>query len=305
MRKITKLITLALCTAMTVSAFSGCGCKKNTIAGIGKSHLVLNGDKIYPIQSETVLDYWMTTGYSPDYENFGDTPLAKQVEKATGVKINYMHPQGGSEQFQIMLASYDLPDIVEHDWRTYPGGPAQAVEDGYIYDLTDIFAHWAPAITKVFKEHPEWGKEAKTEDGKYFAFPFIKGDDRLNSGAGNFMRKDWLDDAGLEVPETIDEWYKALKVFKKNGADRALTGTQTKVPFMGAYGLAETFFINKGKVKFAPYEPAYKDFLKTFAKWYAEGLIDPDIAINDTKTVGTSCTYHGISFAIAAFHLMR
>ena len=38
------------------------------------------------------------------------------------------------------------------------------------------------------------------------------------------IRKDWLDDLGLEVPETIDEWYTALKAFKEEkGATAPLT----------------------------------------------------------------------------------
>jgi len=287
MKKLTKLITLALCVAMIISAFAGCGGKESAIGGMEKSDLVLNGDKIYPIQSDTVLDYWFITGLAPDVENFGDTPLAAEIERLTGVKINYMHAQsgGGKEQFQIMLASDDLPDIVEHDWKTYPGGPAQAITDEYIYDLTDIIPEWAPALTKIFKEHPEWERQSKTEDGKYFAYPFIRGEKKLCVGAGNYIRKDWLDDAGLPVPETIDDWYETLKVFKANGAKRPLTGTQTKNPFVWAYGVTEGFYLDGNTVKYGPYEPGYKEFLTTFSKWYKEGLVDPDIAINDAKTV--------------------
>ena len=37
-------------------------------------------------------------------------------------------------------------------------------------------------------------------------------------------------------------------------------------------------------------ESGWKDFLAEFSKWYQEGLIDPDIAIVDKKTVGAKMT---------------
>ena len=42
--------------------------------------------------------------------------------------------------------------------------------------------------------------------------------------SGPILRKDWLDELGLEVPETIDEWENVLAQFKeKKGATAPLT----------------------------------------------------------------------------------
>ncbi len=44
--------------------------------------------------------------------------LQKELEKRTGIKIEYVHPAGrsGRRQFNIMLASNELPDIVTYNW---------------------------------------------------------------------------------------------------------------------------------------------------------------------------------------------
>ena len=37
---------------------------------------------------------------------------------------------------------------------------------------------------------------------------------------GGIIRKDWLDELGLAVPETLDEWHTVLTAFKeKKGAE--------------------------------------------------------------------------------------
>lgn len=59
--------------------------------------------------------------------NYGETALAKELIKKTGVNVEFVHPPQGqeSEKFSIIVSSSDLPDIIEYNWLNYPGGPAQ------------------------------------------------------------------------------------------------------------------------------------------------------------------------------------
>ena len=52
----------------------------------------------------------------------------------------------------------------------------------------------------------------------------------------------------------------------------------------GAYGINTGYFVEDGKVKYGPADPRFKDYLTEMAKWYKEGLIDPEVATNDSKT---------------------
>ncbi|UUZ91610.1 hypothetical protein LJK87_39400 [Paenibacillus sp. P25] len=55
--------------------------------------------------------------------------------------------------------------------------------------------------------------------------------------------------------------------------------------FMGAFGVTRDFYLENGQIKFGPAEKGYKDFLALFHKWYAEGLIDKNIATVDLKAM--------------------
>ena len=64
----------------------------------------------------------------------------------------------------------------------------------------------APNLSALFAKNPEWHKAAKTDTGTLYMFPFIRGDDYLMVFFGPQLRRDWLDQLGLEVPETLAEW---------------------------------------------------------------------------------------------------
>ncbi len=289
-KKAGKLKSIALiCSAvMLIGVFAGCGPRTGDGGGDNNSNIVYNGDKIYPVQSDDTLEYWMElTGLlSGQVTNFGETPLAQALEEQTGVKIKYIHPQTGqaSEQFNILLAGDELPDIVGYAWNNFAGGPDKAIEDEYIYKLNDIFDKYAPNLRKYFDENPDLDKALKTDTGSYYTFPFVRGDEIMTVGNGLIIRQDWLDDLGLEVPETIDEWTNVLKEFKeKKNADAPLTsaGTGIRTPFMAAYDMTNSFYLDNGEVKFGPAQPAYKDFLITFKDWYSKGYLDNNITSND------------------------
>lgn len=135
-----------------------------------------------------------------------------------------------------MLASGELPDIIEYNWYSFPGGPEKAIQDGYILELGEVFEKYAANLTRYLKENPEIDKQVKTDEGHYYVFPFIRGDEILLVSSGPIIRKDWLDDLGLDIPETMEEWYIALKRFKEEkGATAPLTYEAYMLDWGGFY----------------------------------------------------------------------
>jgi putative aldouronate transport system substrate-binding protein len=188
-----------------------------------------------------------------------------------------------------MLASNDLPDVIYNNWLGFPGGPEKAILDKVIIPLNDIIAKHAPNLAKRFVDRPDWAKAAKSDMGTLYMFPFIRGHDSLMVFFGPILRKDWLDELGLPVPETMDEWYKTLTAFKaKTGGMPPLSMTAFGKgrdirygAFISAYETAMGFYQLDGKVRFGQMDPGYKEFLATFNKWFAEGLIDKEFMTND------------------------
>jgi putative aldouronate transport system substrate-binding protein len=252
---------------------------------------------VYPIGSQETLTSWeqMNTNLITFVSNLSETPFGKQLEKETGVKVKYTHPADGQskEQFNLMIASNNMPDVVEYDWNSsYPGGPEKAIADKVIMPLNELIDKHAPNLKKLLQQNKELDKMIKTDSGKYYVFPMIRPDNGLVF-RGPMIRKDWLDELKLAVPTTIDEWYTVLKAFKdKKGASAPLTAQYTNElniqdAFIGAYKTANRFYIDdSGKVKYGPIDAQFKEALTLLRKWYAEGLLDKDFALNtDSKAL--------------------
>ena len=247
------------------------------------------------------LTYWaeLNSNASSVKPRFQDVPFFQEWQRRTGVSLTFIQPPAyqATETLDVLLASGDLPDMIEYEWDKFPGGPDKAIADGYILRLNDVIEKYAPNLRKYLNEHPDIDKQVKTGDGSYYVFPFIRGDERLLTYQGPIVRKDWLDELGLPVPETIDDWHTMLTAFKERKGVRApLTFLGMPDPlsglnggaFIGAFGVENDFYLDDGRVKYGPLEPGYKDFLALFRQWYAEGLIDPNIATVDTTTMDAS-----------------
>lgn len=251
----------------------------------------------YPIAGENELTYWCTLNgnVSMSYAELADSEFAKALEKETGVKVKYLHPPQGQErdQLNILLTSKDLPDIIEYEWAYFPGGTENANQQGYIIELSSLIEESSPNLRKYLDENPDVDKQAKTDDGKYYVYPFVRGSEKSLVFNGPMVRKDWLDELNLPIPETLDDWYVMLKAFKeKKGATAPLSYNSALFVsylnngnFIGAYDIIRGFYVKDGKVVYGGVEPQYKEFLDMYAKWYAEGLIDKNISNVDGKAL--------------------
>ncbi|WP_240415384.1 extracellular solute-binding protein [Paenibacillus periandrae] len=253
---------------------------------------------IYPFKKNVTVSYM--TEFPGSEQGFKEelkieNSWQQTMEKRTGIKLNH---RGGakmnSQEFNLILASGDLPDIWTNDWLNFPGGPEKAIELGYIMKLNDVIDKYAPNLQKALKDNPEMAKSIRTDTGAYYAFPFYRSPEAQIYG-GPIIRKDWLDELSLPVPATMDEWYTVLKTFKeKKGVSapftlRTMFWERTSA-FQGAYGVMNGFYQENGKVVFGNIQPGYKQFLTTMHKWYAEGLLDKDFASIDAKTVDKKMT---------------
>jgi len=249
------------------------------------------------------IKYWKELNadkLAPIFKNLGESDLYKELQKRLNVEITFLHAPSSNvaDQFNLIVASQDLPDIMERDlYGTYPGGPAKAIADGVTQRHNEIFEKYAPNLSALYKAHPEWAKQAKIDDGSFYGFPFIRGAPALAVWNGPIFRKEWLDELGLKSPVTIDDWYATLTAFKtKKGIAYPFSFREKGVgqdgddlffggSLSGAWDVSRGFYLNaKGDVEYGPIQPGWKDFLTTMAKWFKEGLIDPDFPVQDTQT---------------------
>lgn len=308
MKKSKQRICMTLAALMALSAFFGGCSKKNETLSNGSS-ITYPDDGVYPLQCEDTLTVWapLNAALTTVTTNFGNLPLAEELEKRTGVKVTYEHPASGmeSEQFNLLLTSDDMPDIVVADWQSY--GPQRAIDDGNILALTDAIDKWAPNYKKLLSEMPDVDRSLKASSGDYYVFGFIRGDDALCTYAGPIVRADWLEELGLEIPETIDEWETMLTAFKeKKGATAPLSfsssdGILSNGLFSGAYDTPDGFYLDdKGKVHYGAAENGFKETLALLNSWYEKGLIDKNLPSVDSKILTNNVTNHktGATFGL-------
>ena len=256
----------------------------------------------YPVQTDVTLTYWKdlnSQNVAPNYNSFNDTEFSKYLDEETGIKVEYISPPVGNapQAFNLLVASGNMPDIIDYSWnRTpgYPGGTEAALNNKIIIPLNELMEENAPDLKAILDENPQYDKMIKTDAGIYSIFPVMKMDDYLNTTYGLVLRGDWLEELGLEIPETMDEWHTVLTAFKnEKGAEFPFSyATPWDVfnPFMngmliGAYGVNKEWYLQEGTTTYGPYESGYKDWLATMAQWYQEGLIDNNFATNDQVTI--------------------
>lgn len=202
----------------------------------------------------------------------------------------------GSEynnKLSLNIASGSLPDIFYcNDYRTF----LQLAQNGLLADLTDIYDdNISDTIKGIDASYNGRNFEPVTIDGRIMAIP-----------AGNldgqqdvlWLRKDWLDKLGLEVPKTLDDLEKVLTAFVKddpdgNGKDDTVglivDATKPVAGYNHPFGLEPIFYAmnayptywmenEQGEVYYGSTDSHVKDALAVLQDWYKKGLIDKQFA---------------------------
>lgn len=303
--RLKKWISASAVMAVSAGLIAGCGSSEeaqssSSPAGVSAAASAVP-DASGTVASEWVpitISYWvpMDPNSARSLKTFSDSLFYQELEKRTKVKVNFQHTSTTTEkeQFNLLIASGNLPDVIEYNWVNYSGGPTKALADKKIIPLNELIDKHAPNLKKYLEEHPNIKKEISTDDGTIYVFPSI-GTGNVNVSNGLVLRKDWLDELGLNAPETIDEWTNVLRQFKeKKGAKTPLTMVKGDLfdseRFNGAFSVGIKFYVDNGQVKYGPQEAGYKDYLKVLNEWYKEGLLDPDFATQDAKSRDAKAT---------------
>lgn len=224
-------------------------------------------------------------------------PVFKKAEEDTGVRLKGVMSQNASDEreaFNLMVASGDLPDIIRY---SKPKDLDTLGSDGGLIDLNDLIDKYAPNIKKFWAENPQMKKEAVAVDGKIYYIPYYTDIIKNKAGPVYFIRRDWLNKLNLPVPKTIDDYYKTLVAFRNN--DPNGNGKKDEIPFFNRINdtthaievLLDIFQIRypwymtqDNKVVYSASTEEFKNVVVELAKWYKEGLIDPEYFTRDLKT---------------------
>jgi putative aldouronate transport system substrate-binding protein len=268
-KSLRKLITVG-----TISASLLVGCSTESSNESKSSSDVGKSDKL-----ELTI---MTQLHGPDAPK-DDSPAEKAIEEFTNssLKMEWVPASNYDERFNITVASGKIPHIIVAN----PSDPSfiQAAKDGAFWDLTDFLADY-----ENLSQLNEIVAKNISVEGRIYGLPRS----RPLGRNGVVIRKDWLQNLGLEIPKNTDEFYNVLKAFTNddpdgNGKDDTYGMTVTNMDspwnemqiWFGApneWGLDEN-----GKLQPNFMTKEYREALKFFKKLYDEGLVNEDFAVRD------------------------
>lgn len=246
------------------------------------------------------------------YSSQTETPGFKAWQEATGVTIELVEPTDETA-LNLLIASGDLPDIIRASKEFYNGGMTAMIDDGIAIDLTDLLPEYAPAYNAYITSDEAIYNSAAVEVNDElcvlaFAGQFYPVDSPFRSYAGIIVRKDFMDELGIESIETVDDFKTYLSRCKEElGVSVPFMSQNTMNDYNWKYGLLTSAFglpcaydyQVDGVYHFGAYEPEFKDFLAYMNELYAEGLLDPNFTVTDNATAIASIT-SGDSAAICA-----
>jgi len=217
----------------------------------------------------TNLSIWAPFYWVGRIASYDESAAWQEVERRLGITIDWMQPPAGQEveQFNLMVASLDLPDIIGTGWagdEMWVGGGDRYIEEGVILRLNELVQQHAPDYLWAIENLvvPEEQGLFYTDEGNMFAFYAISPYEEW-SFLGMLYRQDWMDELGLENPRTLDEVENVLIQFRDQmGADAPLLfppeglRTDTAV-FISAWNIGPAFYQVNGRVMYGPAQPEF------------------------------------------------
>ncbi|SFK94651.1 putative aldouronate transport system substrate-binding protein [Paenibacillus sp. 1_12] len=257
----------------------------------------------------------------------GDTPESNQYTRYVKEQLNieskmiWQAAQGKDydQKVNLSIASNDLPDtMIVNDTQL-----RQMVKAGQLADLTETYNKFAsPAIKSIIETTKGLATKNVTFNGKLMALPNVTTESDMVHLM--WIRKDWLDKLGLQVPKTIDELEKVAKAFVEQDPDGngkadtiGITGPQSGGltnanfvipnnnnygfdPIFSAYHAYPGFWLkgSDGKSIYGSITPETKEALSKLRDLYAKGLIDREMSVRKDASELIKAGKSGIWFGM-------
>ena len=242
--------------------------------------------------------------YIDNYEQAG---IFKWLQETTGihVEIPAVHPATQNEQFSLMVASGDYSDFMGN-MSSYTGGLEGAMNDEIIYDLNQ-FKDQMPLFFAAIDSYEDSARDCRLDNGAIAMTYMVYTGDYEIYDTGLLIRTDWLDEMGMDLPHTYDEYYEVLTAFHNEyGASAWFSGSGS--PFLAhGYNICagysfgwmsglDCFYVEDNQVQCGFLTDAFRDYIAMMQKWYGEGLLYKDFYNNNTGNAsGSSDSLAGVT----------
>ncbi|MDR0401033.1 MAG: hypothetical protein LBH51_08840 [Treponema sp.] len=297
-----RAIPLAAGLVLACALFLACGGEKKNAAGpAANSASVVTAPGQLPIVTEPV-SLSIGLQQSQNVVDYAANYLTTYLQEKTGIGINFYffspNANDANTQLELMISSNEkLPDLIAMgglpNWKEH--GDA-----GVFIDLEPLYEKYAyfynQRISKM--DPPEIDRiriKSSSSSGKRYAHSMYSYQATQQYRSMNFINQTWLDNLGLPMPATTEEFYNTLVAFRDRDPNK--NGRKDEIPFLGSlsayaaeplaflinafvyypYRDAENWFLNAtgGKLWTPWTTEEYREALRYINRLYREGLIAP------------------------------
>ena len=224
--------------------------------------------------------------------------MLDEFKKQTNVDVELrMFPnETATERLNLDLNSGDYADVVGGWILNDSMILTYGINQGVFIPLEDYFAEYCPKITEIL-DLPGVREEMTAPDGHIYTIPYVCDDTTV--GYSPYINSDWLENVGMEIPTTTEEFEAVLKAFKEQDAN-GNGDPNDEIPFSadpnnkhieamaGWFGLPMDKngigIKDSGEVVYAGISSTYRELLSWLNSMYEQGLIDMEIFTQDKAT---------------------
>lgn len=224
--------------------------------------------------------------------DWNDIFLWNTYEEMTNIDITWDEylTDAVEEQRNLSLVSGNLPDV--YYLANFPNTDIYRYgQQGVFQPLNDYIEEYAPNLSQLMEDNPEIRSSITFPDGNIYSMPSIIEEEFVSVRIGSrpWINKELLDEIGMDVPESTEEFYDVLTAIKEH--DDSITpygGTSIDelVQYLaGSFGVMNQGVRNgpidtddeSGEVRFYATTDEYRELLEYVNVLYTEGLIDQNI----------------------------
>lgn len=293
-------MAVLMAAALVTGCSSGGGSTSTTTAGGGDATTAAAGDTTTAAQKEEKGEevtikvmVWDRGNAAPGTTSENNTLtdwIKQQVKEKYNINVEYVSvPRSSSDdKINIMMSGGSAPDIIfTYDQSIFNN----FAQNGGLADLSEAYEKYGADIEKNLGEAQNMGQM----DGKRYAVMKMRGVEAPRHTA--YIRQDWLDALGMEMPKTKEELFAYLEAVKEKnpgGVDKvipwAMSGRNDTekgyLNFLGSYVNLESdkdaYVYNEAYMAVAP---GAVDGIKKLNELYNAGLISKDFATDTTEDI--------------------
>lgn len=231
----------------------------------------------------------------PEGDTYEDNAYTRYLRKMLNIQNDtvYMDTEERySELVNILVKDQNLPDIMVVTDREIL---KELVENDLVEDLTEVFEKCtSPRIKEMYESYGDALLNSGKFNGRLMAVPETVIDHGPNL---LWLRKDWMEELGLEEPETLEDAFEIIDAFVQNrmgtedgetpvglACDTNLVGNTSSSysvdPVFDSFGANPQRWISQdGEIVYGSLTEETKEALDYLHKLYDRGILDRNFAL--------------------------